>query len=435
MILVLFFVVLILFLFAKYISQRPKNFPPGPPSYPLIGGILSLPESDVHLAQEDWAHQYGHLVGVMTGPSAMLFIHGAPYVQEALKKAEFQGRPRTVDITERSYGKNLGIFFAEGRRWQVSRKFTVKFNRSFGIENMENILQLEMDELVQKLSGSSERGHVYEVKELFSELAVNTMWTILSGQRCTTQDKRIKVLLDNLSLAFRSGRPGAGAMTMLLTVIPQLRRFHTGIQTQRKGTYLLQEFFRESIRAHQATLDAANPRDFYDAFLIEAQNARNTGVDTDMWTEEDLITISLDIFSASYESVNSTICFTLLYMILYPDVQTKLQQELDQQLGSTRPTLADKQRLHYVQAVIHEVFRINTIAPIVAPHRCTEDTTFQNYFIPKDTVIFMSIWSLLHDKQIWDEPSKFKPERFLDTERKFDLKNVQLNFINFGLGK
>ncbi|KAL1454643.1 hypothetical protein WDU94_010859 [Cyamophila willieti] len=299
---------------------------------------------------------------------------------------------------------------------------------------MEKILHREMDELVRKLNGGSQTGQVYEVKELFAELAVNTMWTILSGQRCTTQDKRIKLLLDNLSMAFRAGRPGGGK-NMVLSLVPLLRQFHGGIQTQRKANSLLQEFFREHIRAHRATLDPANPRDFYDAFLIEAQNARDTGVDTDMWTEEDLITISLDIFSASYESVNSTICFTLLYMILHPDVQVKLQQELDQQLGSSRPTLSDKQRLHFVQAVIHEVYRINTIAPLAAPHRCTEDTLFHDYFIPKDTVIFMSIWSLLHDSKIWNEPSKFKPERFLAKDGKFDVKNIHLNFINFGLGR
>jgi Cytochrome P450 len=49
--------------------------------------------------------------------------------------------------------------------------------------------------------------------------------------------------------------------------------------------------------------------------------------------EEDLIVISMDIFTASYESLNASMAFAVLYMILYPEVQTKLHQELDKYLG------------------------------------------------------------------------------------------------------
>jgi Cytochrome P450 len=48
-------------------------------------------------------------------------------------------------------------------------------------------------------------------------------------------------------------------------------------------------------------------------------------------------------------------------------------------------------------------------------------------------MIFISLWSLFHDEKNFEEPSKFKPERFLSPEGKFDKSNP--NAINFGIGK
>ncbi|KAI5722708.1 hypothetical protein M8J76_012369 [Diaphorina citri] len=396
--------VTIVFLFCKYISQRPKNFPPGPPHYPLIGGALSMPSGDIHLTQQEWLAKYG----------------------DALKKPEFQGRPQTSDFTATSFGKSLGIGSSMGAQWQVSRKFTIKILK--GVKNMEDILQLEMDELI----GGIKSGEAYQMNDLFKESTVNFIWTILSGMRCTVADQRIKTLLDNLTEAFRSGRMGSRLET-LLNAVPVLSFLDENRMLQKKAFEALQNFFRESIHEHRATLDPDHPRDLYDAYLIEQKNAQETGIDVDLWSEENLIILSSDIFSASYETLNSSMSFMVLYMILYPDVQTKLQQELDKHLGTRRPTLEDRHHLHYVQAVISEVFRINAVAPITIPHCALENTTFHDYFIPKDTTIFISLWSLLHDEKAFEEPSKFKPERFLGPDGKFDKKNP--NFINFGAGR
>ncbi|KAI5696008.1 hypothetical protein M8J75_006849 [Diaphorina citri] len=388
----LILVVILVFLLCKFLTQPPRKFPPGPPNYPLVGGLLSMPSIDLHFTQQEWLTKYGGVVGIMMGPRPGLFIQGAPYVQDALKKPEFQGRPETHDFKERSYGKIMGIFTGNGAQWQVSRKFTVRFIK--GVKNFEDILQLEMDELTSRIKS----GQSYQIDDLFRESTVNIIWTILSGMRCTVADQRIKTLLDNLTNSFRSGRPGS-PLSSIFNIIPPLSRFDEGKRIQRKATHMLRGFFKENIQEHLATLDPKNPRDLYDAYLIEQKEARERGIDADLWSEENLIIVSMDIFSA----------------------------------GSRRPTLDDKHHLHYVQAIIHEVFRINTIAPITVPHCCMENTTFYDYFIPKDTMIFISLWSLFHDEKNFEEPSKFKPERFLSPEGKFDKSNP--NAINFGIGR
>jgi cytochrome P450 len=62
-------------------------------------------------------------------------------------------------------------------------------------------------------------------------------------------------------------------------------------------------------------------------------------------SEEGLITICLDLFTAGGESISSSLGFSLLYMVVHPNVQKAVQKELDAVVGrDRRPALADRAR-------------------------------------------------------------------------------------------
>lgn len=41
------------------VGRRPKGYPPGPPTLPLLGNIHQMPARDAHLQFEKWAREYG----------------------------------------------------------------------------------------------------------------------------------------------------------------------------------------------------------------------------------------------------------------------------------------------------------------------------------------------------------------------------------------
>ena len=54
-----------------------------------------------------------------------------------------------------------------------------------------------------------------------------------------------------------------------------------------------------------------------------------------------------------------------LAMLAYPDVQKRAQLELDAIVGRTRtPTFADLPHLPYIEAMVKELLRWGTIAPL-----------------------------------------------------------------------
>jgi cytochrome P450 len=94
-----------------------------------------------------------------------------------------------------------------------------------------------------------------------------------------------------------------------------------------------------------------------------------------------------------------------------PEVQKKAQAELDIVLGPKRlPLITDRVELPYLNAVVKELARWYTPAPVgttsislcrfVTPltyglalvHMNKEDDEYDGYFIPKGTTIFPNVW-------------------------------------------
>ncbi|CAC5414443.1 unnamed protein product [Mytilus coruscus] len=66
-------------------------------------------------------------------------------------------------------------------------------------------------------------------------------------------------------------------------------------------------------------------------------------------------------------------------------VQHKMRQEIEDVVGSGRlPTLADKPKMKYCEAVIHETLRFGNIGPLSLPHLVSEEIVYNDlYIIPK----------------------------------------------------
>lgn len=99
------------------------------------------------------------------------------------------------------------------------------------------------------------------------------------------------------------------------------------------------------------------------------------------------------IYAGASESTVSAMHTFFLAMLLHPNAQREAQREIDTFIGTDRlPTVADRVRLPYVEAVLKECLRWNVVAPLALPHASDEEYLYRGYRIPKGSIILANIW-------------------------------------------
>ncbi|CAG7786304.1 unnamed protein product [Allacma fusca] len=105
-------------LFALYYfsTKLPKNFPPGPRPYPIVGNLTQIvrpPFTFFMKLQET----YGDIIGLHFGSQPVVVLNNHKHIREAFSNNVFSGRPQTEAGKQRCLGGNRGVLFAEGHVW------------------------------------------------------------------------------------------------------------------------------------------------------------------------------------------------------------------------------------------------------------------------------------------------------------------------------
>ncbi|TKW51450.1 O-methylsterigmatocystin oxidoreductase [Colletotrichum tanaceti] len=138
------------------------------------------------------------------------------------------------------------------------------------------------------------------------------------------------------------------------------------------------------------------------------------------------------LYGGGSDTTVASIAAFFLAMTVFPEVQQKAQAEIDRVMGAGRlPTLDDRERLPYVDALAKEILRWHPIVPMGVPHSNSEDATYRGYRIPKDAILLPNIWWLTHDPAVYKDPMDFRPERHMegqDREPEFDPRRLVFGF-------
>ena len=79
----------------------------------------------------------------------------------------------------------------------------------------------------------------------------------------------------------------------------------------------------------------------------------------------------------------------------------------------------------------HAFLNFHIVVATTQSHSALNNTTFRGYTIPRNADIFANLYGVHMDQNIFPEPSKFRPSRFLDGEGKLVKTDL---VIPFGLG-
>merc|ERR1712223_1901294 len=226
---------------------------------------------------------------------------------------------------------------------------------------------------------------------------------------------------------------GPTAYLPIVKYLPGVRNTINQLNCNREEMLKFVQFIIDN---HKSDLDASKPRDLVDSYLLKIKEATENGeldaAFNSFDPEKQLQQILLDIFSAGGETLKTTIQWAILHMIHNPEVAKKVRAELDQVVGGHRlPCMADMPNLPYTRATIYEVQRRASVVPMGTVHATDRTVELDGHIIPKDTHVIPLLYAMHMDPEVWDEPEKFVPERFL----KDGKVHKPSHFMPFGSGQ
>jgi cytochrome P450 len=150
-------------------------------------------------------------------------------------------------------------------------------------------------------------------------------------------------------------------------------------------------------------------------------------------TDEELIHNVNTFFIAGHETSSSGLHSTLYLLAKNNEAQEKARAEAKQVLHGADPTYEDVAHLNYLTGVIRESMRI--FPPVIGFSRQTaEDCVVNGYHVPKGTIITVLSAMLHNSPEFYDEPEKFKPERWLKENENEKSNNNAAPWYPFGAG-
>ncbi|KAL3220998.1 hypothetical protein MRX96_029702 [Rhipicephalus microplus] len=115
----------------------------------------------------------------------------------------------------------------------------------------------------------------------------------------------------------------------------------------------------------------------------------------------------IDIYKAKMDDVgNEGDTFTAC--------RSKCAGRFDRVVGRERlPTWTDHVHMPLTMATIWEMYRWKACTPFGIPRGVAEDTVIGGYHVPKGTVLLPNFWAMHQSTELWKEPEKFDPSRFI----------------------
>ncbi|KAG2666235.1 hypothetical protein I3760_15G047600 [Carya illinoinensis] len=426
----------------KLLYRRNQNLPPSPFSLPLIGHFHLL-KQPIYQALQTLSLQYGPILSLKLGSRSILVVSSASAVEECFTKNDiiFANRPNTMAGEHFTYNFTNPVWAPYGHLWKNLRRLVnLEIFSNNSLQKFSIIRQEEVYSLIRqlfKLSNGEEPQKV-EFRYLCSLLTFNIMMRILTGKPCVGEEAAItdagkKHLQDMKDTYFASLSMNACDFFPVLRWVGY-KGIEKGIISLRGRrdewlTGLIQEIKQEKTISLNTTtvMDEEKKKTLIETLLSIHES------DPEFCSDDVVKSIILMMFVAGTDTTATAMEWAMALLLNHPKVLQKLKAEIDDQVGHERLLNdSDLSKLPYLRCVINETLRLYPPVPLLLPHFSAEDCTVGGFQISRGTILVVNAWLINRDPKLWEEPERFKPERF---EGIFLGERETFKFIPFGVGR
>ncbi len=163
------------------------------------------------------------------------------------------------------------------------------------------------------------------------------------------------------------------------------------------------------------------------SLLIDAREEDGSAL-TDRQVRDEVMTLMF----AGHDTTTSTVAFMFYELARNPEIAARVVAEQHERLRGERPTAAQLMggELPQLERTVEETLRMYPPAWI-GPRRSVEPFEFEGHRVPGGAYVNYCSWASHHLPDVFEEPERFRPDRFAPEER---AKLPKGAYIPFGGG-
>ncbi|XP_061395359.1 probable cytochrome P450 311a1 [Musca vetustissima] len=388
---------------------------PGPWSVPCLGNVQFItklkPEKlldVIHTCRETYRHSFR----LWLGPQLWVFLHSPQETRDALNDATLK-KADSFQMLNIFIGN--GLLISEGKEWELHRK-------ALGPAFHPNILNGFTHTIIQHVNILVDRlrdlnSQPIEVSDYLFACIMDTIIDTLMGKNLETQKNQ------NHPYTHAFHRTSELLFERMVNPLlfpdfiynntqryKDLVKYINVIHNLMDSVILERQKFLEQ-EENQTILATQKQRCLLDTLLTATIEGNPLSL------KEIRDEVNTFVF-AGVDTTTAAMCFVLYCLGKYPQEQQKLLEEIQsirRESDEGFPNTSDLNKLEYLDMFIKECLRLYTIVPMTG-RQTTKTTKIGGRLYPPGVTLWINMYGLCHDSQLYEEPFIFKPSRFTRME-------------------
>ncbi|GMI66043.1 cytochrome P450, family 81, subfamily D, polypeptide 8 [Hibiscus trionum] len=365
--------------------------------------LALLTNPPLHRPFLELSKKLGPVFSLRLGSRLAVVVSSLSAVEECFTKNDIvlANRPNLLLSKHLAYNHTTVISAPYGDYWRNLRRIcTIEIFLLNRLNKFSDIRKDEVQRLLLKLSRNSrEDFSKEELKSMFVDLTLNNLMGMMAGKRYCCEDvsdsSEAKEFRELVAEVVENS--GAGNQADYLPILNWAANYENKLE----GLFKKVDGFLQGLIDERRNANGGNTMIDH---LISLQKS-----EPDNYTDQTIKGLILVLLLAGSDTTAVTLEWAMSNLLNHPEVMKKAKAEID-----------------------GETLRLYPAAPLLVPHRTSDDCSIGWYHVPPNSIVLINAWAIQRDPKFWDNPTSFKPERF---EFENGGKDDGHKFLPFGIGR